>query len=130
MLEGIWAAAPYLHNGSVPTLAELLKPPAQRKTTFSLGAKYDIENLGLAETQDPSIPPRTVTGCDKLNSGNSNCGHDFGTGLSDPDKKALLEYLKTSLKRDETRLNSHRALALCLSMIFAENRYTLFRIML
>jgi hypothetical protein len=95
VLEGIWAAAPYLHNGSVPTLAELLKPPAQRKTTFSLGAKYDVENLGLAETQDPSIPPRTVTGCDKLNSGNSNCGHDFGTGLSDPDKKALLEYLKT-----------------------------------
>jgi len=95
VLEGIWAAAPYLHNGSVPTLAELLKPPAQRKTTFSLGAKYDTDNVGLAETQDPSIPPRTVTGCDKLNSGNSNCGHEFGTRLSEQDKKALLEYLKT-----------------------------------
>jgi hypothetical protein len=95
VLEGIWAAAPYLHNGSVPTLAELLKPPAQRKTTFSLGPKYDIDNIGLAETQDPSSPTRTVTGCDKLNSGDSNCGHDFGTKLTDPEKKALLEYLKT-----------------------------------
>jgi hypothetical protein len=35
-----------------------------------------------------------------------------------------------ALKRDEIRLNRHRALALCLSMIFSENRYTLFRIML
>ncbi len=95
VLEGIWAAAPYLHNGSVPTLAELLKPPAQRKTTFSLGPKYDIDNIGLAETQDPSSPTRTVTGCDKLNSGDSNCGHDFGTKLTDPEKKALLEYLTT-----------------------------------
>jgi hypothetical protein len=95
VLEGIWAAAPYLHNGSVPTLAELLKSPAQRTTTFSLGTKYDVENIGLAATQDPSSPTRTVTGCDKLNSGESNCGHDFGTNLSEQDKKALLEYLKT-----------------------------------
>lgn len=95
VLEGIWAAAPYLHNGSVPTLAELLKPSAQRKLQFSLGAKYDIKDIGLAETQDPSSPTRTVTGCDKLNSGNSNCGHDFGTSLSEHEKKALLEYLKT-----------------------------------
>jgi hypothetical protein len=95
VLSGIWAAAPYLHNGSVPTLAELLTPPAQRKMTFSLGPKYDIDNIGLAETQDPSSPTRTATGCDKLNSGESNCGHDFGTSLSADDKKALLEYLKT-----------------------------------
>jgi len=95
VLEGIWAAAPYLHNGSVPTLAELLKPPAQRVTTFSLGPKYDVEKIGLAATQGPSSPTRTATGCDNLNSGESNCGHDFGTSLSEEDKKALLEYLKT-----------------------------------
>jgi hypothetical protein len=95
VLEGIWAAAPYLHNGSVPTLAELLKPSAQRTSKFSLGVKYDIDNIGLAATQDASSPTRTVTGCDDLNSGNSKCGHEFGTTLSDPDKKALLEYLKT-----------------------------------
>ena len=95
VLEGIWAAAPYLHNGSVSTLADLLEPPAKRKTSFRLGPKYDIKDIGLAETQDPSSPPRTATGCDKLNSGESNCGHDFGTSLSADDKKALLEYLKT-----------------------------------
>ena len=95
VLEGIWAAAPYLHNGSVPTLAELLKPPAQRVSSFSVGAKYDLDNVGLAATQDGSAQPRTVTDCNDLNSGNSRCGHDFGTGLSEQDKKALLEYLKT-----------------------------------
>jgi hypothetical protein len=95
VLEGIWAAAPYLHNGSVPSLDELLKPPALRTTSFSLGPKYDVDKIGLAATQDPSSPTRTVTGCDKLDSGESNCGHDFGTSLSEQDKKALLEYLKT-----------------------------------
>jgi hypothetical protein len=93
VLQGIWAAAPYLHNGSVPTLAELLKPPAQRTSQFNLGAKYDIENVGLAVTQGG--PTRSVTDCNDINSGNSRCGHDFGTGLSDLEKKALLEYLKT-----------------------------------
>ena len=39
--------------------------------------------------------PITTTDCNNLNSGNSNCGHPYGTQLSDPEKKALLEYLKT-----------------------------------
>jgi hypothetical protein len=95
VLQGIWAAAPYLHNGSVATLAELLKPSAQRKAQFSLGAKYDIENVGLAAVQDGSNGSRSLTDCSDLNSGNSRCGHEFGTGLSDQDKKALLEFLKT-----------------------------------
>jgi cytochrome c5 len=93
VLEGIWAAAPYLHNGSVPTLAELLKPSAERTPQFNLGAKYDIKNVGLDVTQDG--PPRTVSDCNHLNSGNSRCGHEFGTNLSKQEKKALLEYLKT-----------------------------------
>jgi hypothetical protein len=92
-LEGIWAAAPYLHNGSVATLAELLKPSAQRRSQFNLGSTYDIENVGLAVTQDG--PTRPVTDCSELNSGNSRCGHEYGTSLSEADKKALLEYLKT-----------------------------------
>jgi cytochrome c5 len=93
VLEGIWAAAPYLHNGSVATLADLLKPAAERMSQFNLGAKYDIGNVGLVATQDG--PARPLTGCDKLNSGNSRCGHEYGTRLSEPEKKALLEYLKT-----------------------------------
>ena len=93
VLEGIWAAAPYLHNGSVATLAELLTPSAQRKSRFNLGSTYDIENVGLAVTQDG--PTFSATDCTELNSGNSRCGHDYGTSLSEPDKKALLEYLKS-----------------------------------
>jgi mono/diheme cytochrome c family protein len=95
VLQGIWAAAPYLHNGSVPTLAELLKPAAQRTSQFSVGARYDVDNVGLAATQDGASPPRAVTDCSDLNSGNSKCGHEYGTSLSEQDKKALLEYLKT-----------------------------------
>ncbi|MCP3399099.1 MULTISPECIES: di-heme-cytochrome C peroxidase [unclassified Bradyrhizobium] len=93
VLEGIWAAAPYLHNGSVPTLAELLVPPAKRMSQFKVGARYDTKNVGLDVTQEG--PTRPATDCDHLNSGNSRCGHDYGTRLSDDEKKALLEYLKT-----------------------------------
>jgi hypothetical protein len=94
VLRGIWAAAPYLHNGSVASLAELLKPAAQRKASFSLGPNYDTDDVGLAATQ-PGANPRTTTGCSELSSGDSRCGHEFGTSLSDQEKKALLEYLKT-----------------------------------
>jgi mono/diheme cytochrome c family protein len=94
VLQGIWAAAPYLHNGSVASLAELLKPAAQRKASFSLGPNYDTNEVGLAAVQ-PGSNTRTLTDCNDLNSGNSKCGHEWGTALSDPEKKALLEYLKT-----------------------------------
>jgi hypothetical protein len=95
VLLGIWAAAPYLHNGSVPTLVELLKPSAQRKSQFSVGRKYDIEDVGLAAAQGQPSETRSVTDCNDNHSGNSRCGHEYGTSLSDQDKKALLEYLKT-----------------------------------
>jgi hypothetical protein len=96
VMQGIWAAAPYLHNGSVPTLAELLKPPADRVKSFKVGSAYDTENIGLAveQTQFGNYTLET-TDCSDLNSGNSRCGHDFGTQLSPQEKKALLEYLKT-----------------------------------
>jgi len=71
----------------------VLTPPAQRISHFNRGAKYDIANIGLVATQDG--PARSVTDCDDLNSGNSRCGHDFGTNLSEQEKKALLEYLKS-----------------------------------
>ena len=76
----------------MPTLAELLKPPAERMPQFNVGAKYDIDNIGLVVTQDG--PPLFLTDCDKLDSGNSRCGHEYGTRLSEQEKKALLEYLK------------------------------------
>lgn len=93
VLYGIWAAAPYLHNGSVPTLADLLKPAAQRPVTFAVGANYDPARVGLA-AQQPGAYSRTTTGCEARDSGNSRCGHEFGTTLSDAEKAALLEFLK------------------------------------
>ncbi len=93
VLQGIWAAAPYLHNGSVPSLAELLKPAAQRARAFKIGPVYDTQAVGLAPDQADAFTLVT-TGCEDRMSGNSNCGHDYGTQLPDDDKKALLEYLK------------------------------------
>jgi hypothetical protein len=95
VLQGIWAAAPYLHNGSVPSLAELLKPAAQRVATFKVGPNYDLVNVGLAAEQSAFLQQRQTTGCEDLASGNSRCGHEFGTMLSAAQKQALLEYLKT-----------------------------------
>ena len=95
VMEGIWAAAPYLHNGSVPTLAALLEPADKRPMTFKLGPSYDVNNVGLAKEQSMFDYTLTVTGCDDRNSGNSNCGHEYGTTLPPAEKRALLEYLKS-----------------------------------
>ena len=96
VMQGIWAAAPYLHNGSVPTLAELLKPAAERVKQFKIGAAYDTINLGLAVEQSQFKNDVLITtDCTNFNSGNSRCGHEFGTTLTEQEKKALLEYLKT-----------------------------------
>ena len=99
VLHGIWATAPYLHNGSVPTLWELLKPPAARVASFKIGAAYDLDDVGLAAEQKQfgTYVLQTTADCDaakKDSSGNSRCGHDYGTWLRDDEKKALLEYLK------------------------------------
>jgi mono/diheme cytochrome c family protein len=96
VLTGIWASAPYLHNGSVPTLADLLLPPAQRPTAFKVGASYDLQKVGLAAVQDGVTQLLQTTDCSALDSGNSRCGHQYpATPLSEADRHALLEYLKT-----------------------------------
>jgi hypothetical protein len=95
VLQGIWATAPYLHNGSVPSLAELLKPAAERVPKFKIGPAYDTTNVGLAVEQTQFDYSLITTDCSALDSGNSRCGHPYGTQLTIPEKKALLEYLKT-----------------------------------
>ena len=95
VLEGIWAAAPYLHNGSVPTLAQLLTPSLERVGSFAIGPAYDTANVGLAKQQGAFSFTLHTTGCTDVNSGNSHCGHDFGTSLPAQEKTALIEYLKT-----------------------------------
>lgn len=94
MIHGIWAAAPYLHNGSVASLAQLLTPDGERLDSFQVGPAYDVANLGLATIQPGWHGTRTTTKCDDRNSGNSHCGHNYGTTLSPQQKLALLEYLK------------------------------------
>jgi hypothetical protein len=92
-LYGVWAAAPYLHNGSVPTLYDLLLPPAQRPKTFALGAReYDPVRLGFVVETACSQQDCLV---DTARTGDGNGGHLWGTDLSESDRIALLEYLKT-----------------------------------
>ena len=89
--NGIWATAPYLHNGSVPNLKELLTAPGKRSKIFWVGSrKFDPVNVGYVSTKaassfayDTSLP------------GNHNTGHTAGTGLSNEEKMQLIEYLKT-----------------------------------
>jgi hypothetical protein len=91
-LHGVWATAPYLHNGSVPTLEDLLSPVAQRPTKFYTDNRtYDPAKVGYstAAASNQSEPFR-VNG-----NQNSNRGHLAGTQLSLPERRALLEYLKT-----------------------------------
>lgn len=92
-LQGIWATAPYLHNGSVPNLWEMLLPPAQRSKTFYTGTwAYDPKNVGYetANSADNSFLLDTSL------PGNGNAGHDYGNAaLSDADRWALVEYMKT-----------------------------------
>ena len=69
VLEGIWAAAPYLHNGSVPSLTELLKPAGERIKSFKLGPEYDPATVGVAANQPQTGFTLHTTGCDDLLSG-------------------------------------------------------------
>ena len=90
-LSGIWASAPYLHNGSVPSLAELLKPPAQRVPEFWVGGReFDPDAVG---NESGEAPGRSLL--DTRLPGNANTGHAFGTTLPEADKRDLLEYLKS-----------------------------------
>lgn len=95
-LDGIWLRAPYLHNGSVPTLRALLAPE-RRPSVFYIGYDvYDYENVGFVS----SGPRAAAEGWryDTSARGNSNRGHEgaeYGTMLTDEQKDALIEYLKT-----------------------------------
>ena len=92
-LDGIWLRAPYLHNGSVPTLRALLVPE-ERPAEFYRGYDvYDWTNVGFVATgpQAAREGVRYSTG----ERGNGNAGHLYGTHLDPESKVALLEYLKT-----------------------------------
>ena len=93
-LDGVWARAPYLHNGSVPTLWNLLEPVEKRPTEFYSGYDvYDPKNVGFVT----SGPDAESVGFkyQVCMPGNSNVGHTFGTELKDDDKWDLIEFMKT-----------------------------------
>jgi hypothetical protein len=89
----VWATAPYLHNGSVPTIDDLLRPAAERPRSFPIcDREYDPVKLGLAGTgADPACVFDTTL------AGNGNGGHSgptFGTDLSIAQRRDLIEFLK------------------------------------
>ena len=97
LLDGIWLRAPYLHNGSVPTLRDLLRK--DRPIKFCRGNDvYDWEYLGFVSAmvgENGEEPCGEFFLYDTKDPGNSNAGHLYGTDLPNADKKALLEFLKT-----------------------------------
>ena len=93
-LDGIWLRAPYLHNGSVPTLRDLLEPVDKRPKVFYRGYDlYDPIRGGFVSTGADA--EREGTKFDVSQRGSGNGGHTFGVTLPDTDKDALVEYLKT-----------------------------------
>jgi nitroreductase len=122
-LAGIWAAGPFLHNGSVPTIYQLLLPAEQRDKKFFVGTRdFDPVNLGLST----EAPHKNGFWFDTSKTGNSNLGHEFRKGyvewkpgslpqygvigpeFSEEDRRDLLEYLK--IHRDDRRTDPARDL--------------------
>lgn len=99
-LDGLWLRAPYLHNGSVPTLYHLLNPD-QRVSRFYRG--YDVidaQRVGFvfeppADKAKAERFLQVATEYDTTLPGNDNHGHTYGQDLAPDDKDALIEYLKT-----------------------------------
>ncbi len=119
-LDGIWLRGPYLHNGAVPTLRDLLNPSVDRPPSFYRGYDvFDQKNVGFVsevtrftpdgrsrdEPQNehryflfdtrPNLGGRTPR---ERNEGNSNAGHEgptYGTSLTAAEKDSVVEYLKT-----------------------------------
>lgn len=94
-LDGIWATAPYLHNGSVPTLMDLLDSksrPALWSRTFN-NADYDTKKVGWNYTVETTKKGNKTY--DTSLKGYGNEGHTFGDSLTDEERLAVVEYLKT-----------------------------------
>lgn len=101
-LDGIWATAPYLHNGSVPNMALMLSPDARPAfwrhadprsyDRQRMGWAHEALESGQAAEPDPVLRRRIY---DTSFRGYANTGHSFGAELSDTEKAALIEYLKT-----------------------------------
>ncbi len=104
-LDGIWATAPYLHNGSVPTLYHVLNSKSRPKMftrSYKTGeADYDAKHVGWKFKEMQGLPDGKLHPheerkiYDTSKPGRSNVGHTFGDALTDEERMAVLEYLKT-----------------------------------
>jgi RoxA-like, cytochrome c-like len=96
-LDGLWLRAPYLHNGSVPSIRALLEPKPNRPPDFYIGYDvYDFKDVGFVSSGDDA--KKHGWHFDTSLAGNGNGGHDgaaYGTTLAPAEKDALIEYLKT-----------------------------------
>jgi mono/diheme cytochrome c family protein len=100
-LDGVWASAPYFHNGSVPTLWHVLHPEARPAVWQRTENGYDHERMGL-EVQEFAEMPAEVKDLEQKRSyfntalaGKSAAGHTFPNELTEDERRAVLEYLKT-----------------------------------
>jgi len=99
-LDGIWASAPYFHNASVPTLWHLMNPSKRPKVWRRSEDGYDQEKVGLEVEVLEAVPEGLSSRerrryYDTAHVGNSAAGHTFPDALSDDEKLAVIEYLKT-----------------------------------
>ncbi|AOY82902.1 cytochrome c [Moorena producens JHB] len=94
-LDGIWLRAPYLHNGSVPTLRDLLETPENRPKEFYRGDDvFDQQKVGfVSDVAEDNT--KEFFKIDTTIPGNLKSGHLYGTDLSPEAKDALVEYMKT-----------------------------------
>lgn len=99
-LNGVWASAPYFHNGSVPTLWHVLHPEARPAIWKRTENGYDISKAGLEIQEFKEIPESLSTVQKRLyfdtgKLGKKASGHPYPNDLNQPEKQAVLEYLKT-----------------------------------
>src|SRR5262249_18011247 len=104
-LDGIWATAPYFHNGSAPTVYHVLNSKARPEIftrSFKTDAEdYDAQKLGWQYSEVTPYPDKKANGdelrkiYDTKQPGRGNGGHTFGDKLTDEERMAVIEYLKT-----------------------------------
>jgi hypothetical protein len=117
-LDGVWASAPYFHNGSAPTLWHVLHPKSRpvvwarvddqndprglgQSEAERVAADYDSDRVGIAVEQFEKVPANMSSAAqgrrffDTRSHGKSAAGHEFPNALSDEERRAVLEYLKT-----------------------------------
>lgn len=100
-LDGVWASAPYFHNGSVPTLWHVLRPEERPTVWRRRGSDYDSERIGLSVEEYSETPSGAWSKAerreffDTRRLGKSAGGHTYPEVLTDEEKAAVLEYLKT-----------------------------------